>query len=118
MNEIELTPLEREVVKEARETIANGWTKSAMAKNDLGHNVSVDDPSACMFCSIGAIRRARFKRGIRFGQGPTFERGITDKMLKIVRRRDPHVEHIEIFNDKPTTDVGDVLFIFDTLLGG
>lgn len=41
-----------------------GWTQGVFAKNELHHAVSSEDPSACSFCAIGALRRAGHELGL------------------------------------------------------
>jgi hypothetical protein len=51
------------VLKRARAIIDRGWTKHALARR-LGESISVVDPRADSFCSIGAIQRAMAEEGV------------------------------------------------------
>lgn len=47
----------RQILQEARNLIAAGWTKGTFARNADGQAVPNDSKSAQCFCTIGAIRR-------------------------------------------------------------
>ena len=51
-----------EILKKTRDLVEQGWCQLKIAKNSVGIEVSVDDPSAVKWCIEGAIARACFER--------------------------------------------------------
>ena len=51
--------VKQELIK-AKALIANpeNWTQSCLARNARDMFVNVNDPSACKFCALGALRKA------------------------------------------------------------
>lgn len=85
------------------------WLKGLNAKDVEGTPVEPDDPLACKFCIIGAIRSAE---------------AATDK--KTFHKAYKHLKHYlpskcdnfgSIFNDAPETTHADVLSLFDRAIG-
>lgn len=57
-----MTP--QDVLRQAADLIERtGWCQGVSAMNDSLIPVPVDDPSACRFCAIGAIRHVGATRG-------------------------------------------------------
>jgi hypothetical protein len=46
-----------EILKKAKEAIKDErhWTRGALARDDLGHAVHIDDSAATQFCMVGAV---------------------------------------------------------------
>lgn len=66
------------------------WTQGAFAKDAKGQDVTFDDPKACCWCTIGALRRC-------------YSSDWLEPMSKLL----PHTDGIPLWND--TSDHATVL---------
>ena len=100
----------KQILTEARALIEKGWTQGKLAKNVWGHQVRYDDPDACAFCSLGALRKAvhkinpdlypklRHQLALAIGEDPS----AGSEYYQVVR-----------FNDAPGRTQAEVLAMFD-----
>lgn len=48
-----------EVLEFSRDLVKKGWTRGVWAEDAAEQFVDPEDPSACSFCLVGALKRAR-----------------------------------------------------------
>lgn len=97
-------------LRKAREFIANGWTKGALARTRAGLAVSVDDERAVRFCIVGAMDKVT-------PHPFTDEKyiiyiGMRDRLEKVLRLTSNNT-FLHKFNDADSTKKTHVLSLFD-----
>lgn len=103
----------RTVLTDARALLAEGkWTRGAMARNADGSMVEPEDPKACRFCALGAIRHAG---GRRFGFA--WPLTATNAALIPALPREA-IGSVICFNDAPGRQLDEVVAVFDRALAG
>lgn len=80
------------------------WTKGTYAREEGGHPVAVDEPSAVCFCSIGALVKV-------LDGDPDNLRMARGCLVSAVRDSDPDINGIAEFNDHHTHE--EVMAVWD-----
>lgn len=105
-----------EILRKAKEVLAEGWTKGVFARDEHGAAVWDASPEACSFCAMGAVYRARRQLGFDIDNEDHDQEDtkLWDALFTAVRDRSPEGQRdIVSFNDDVAKDVGDVLDVFD-----
>lgn len=100
-----------EILKAARALIStpDKWVKGVYARNDKGVSVPDNDPAACAFCAVGAMRHA-----CKIAEHELDTRASDPYFLakRAVRAQTNHGA-VSDFNDDEETTHADVLAAFD-----
>lgn len=48
-----------EILEFSRDLVKAGWTRGVWAENNTDESVDPTDPSACSFCLLGSVKRAK-----------------------------------------------------------
>ena len=93
-----------EVLKRARELVANGWTRKTIARDANGRFVTVLSREATSFCVVGGLMRAQSEMG-----------GFITRNLRRVLEIAADIEYRDIadWNDEPGRTKEEVLAVYD-----
>lgn len=99
-----------ELLKDARDRIAKGWTQSASARLANGRAVNPHNPHAVSFCASGAL-----------GANPNFDwlavdRLVVDELVAALPEGTQFsfgMNAVTYYNDDPETTQDDVLALYD-----
>jgi hypothetical protein len=99
------------ILRDVRNYITKGWCQGSLAKDSQGAPIDENDPNACQWCLIGAIRASVFKRGIR-------DNYFVDYIYGYIWRHTIVKPHggIASYNDSPNTTHQSVLAVLDDLI--
>lgn len=95
----------RDVLVHVRELIEKGWTQGTYATDDLGIPVPENDPAACSYCLLGAIRTLR--------SNPYVSVPVLNTALTALEKTCGVIDH---WNDSEERTQADVLRMLDTLI--
>ena len=93
-----------EILKEARELVAKGWTRGCSARDAKGDFVRPESPDATCWCAYGAVARATDDEA-------TGKWAIATRYLG-----DAVGYHVPAFNDAPGRTQVEVLAVFDAAI--
>lgn len=93
----------KEILAEARELIAKGWTQGTPARNADGDDCGVYESEAQCFCSLGALWRAAGGIGVAVDAANALRAGATGSLAS----------SISFWNDAPGRTQAEVLAAFD-----
>lgn len=101
------------ILRRAREIIADParWTKGLLARDRTNHEVDLDHPSACKFCILGAVARAKIDLGY-LGNNQVDPIRILWEVCSEVQV----TGSVHVFNDAPETKHEDVLRLLDAAI--
>lgn len=95
-----------EVLRAARERVAEGWTQGAMARDERGEETEPTESEAVCYCALGALE--------------SIDRGSRSVGAFVLRLALPRFvlgcapdSMVANFNDDPATTQADVLALFD-----
>lgn len=99
------------VLKEARKLVNRGWSQGAFARDAAGNNVNRDDPSACHYCTLGAILTAT---DCLPGGGFVYRETVDRLMRAIEGMKETQIPYgIVVWNDDPDVTKDLVLAAFE-----
>lgn len=101
----------KQVLIQARALVAAGWTQDVYATDEHGTDVDPMSPSACRFCSLGAIARVMGIVDVGSGQ-------LADDVPATVSLEKAAGRNIPSFNDAPGQTKEKVLAAFDQAIDG
>lgn len=103
----------------ARALIEKGWARGTYATNADGRPVGINDPDACNFCAVGALRHTVVREHLDWVDHFEIRQALDGATREALVAGDDELEYdlnyydVVLFNDRYASKAEDVLAIFD-----